>query len=293
MAKVKEAVEEKGTQETKDVAVATVGAVALPDYMKKYAGAGGEHADASKLEIPRIQLLQALSPQVESGEMKAGSFFHSVTEEELPPEMVMIPLLFRSQFILWNPRENGGGILARADDGKHWTPPDAEFSVKIDKKTTVTWKTKPTVQESGLANWGTYNPNDAQSQPAATEMYVFLVVFPERPDLGVAALSLQRSQISPARKLLTALKLTDYPFFGQKFVMKSVSDTNSNNQDFRNFKFVKAGLVSEQDFPTYASLYEKFAKTDFVVKDLEAAQDEGNSPSGQAPLKADGSNNEY
>lgn len=257
------------------VAKVESGSLALPDYMAKYRNAGGEGADTSKLEMPRITLLQALSKEVQEGGMKAGNFFHTIAEQELGEELKIVPILFRSQYILWNPRENGGGILARADDGKHWNPADAEFNVKIDKKgTQVTWKTAETVEESGLAQWGTFDPKDPKSQPAATEMYTFLVAMPDHPELGLAVLALSRSQVRVARKFLSSLKFSELPFFGQQFVMKSVSDTNKNNEKFLNFKFVRAGFVPENEFPRYAGLYEKFRDQSFAVQDLDKMQQE-------------------
>jgi len=275
-ASAKKADEKK--DDTKAVAVAETGgavANALPDYMKEFAGAGGENVDATKLEIPRITLLQALSKEVAENGLKAGQFYHTITEEELGEELEFVPILFRSQFILWNPRENGGGILARADDGKHWNPANAEFAVKIDKKgTTVNWKTAPTVKESGLDQWGTFDPSDPKSQPAATEMYSFLIAFPKRPDLGVAMLALQRSQVRVARKFLSALTFSQMPFFGQVFKMSSVQDTNKNNQTFNNFKFARAGQVDAEQFPVFAGYYKKFKDQTISVQDLEKMQDE-------------------
>lgn len=276
----------KKKEEKKDVAtIEQNGALAaVPEYMKKYAGAGGENVEASKLEIPRITLLQALSKPVAEGEMKQGEFYHTVLEESLGKEIEIVPLLFRSQYILWNPRENGGGILARADDGKHWSPAQGEFKVKIDKKgTQATWKLANTVAESGLANWGTYNPTDPNSYPAATELYTFLVVFPQRPDLGVAVLAMQRSQIKVARKWLTQLKLSELPFFGQKFILKSELTTNKQNDSFQNFKFARAGMVDEAQFKKFASLYDNFKDTVFQVKDLEEMQEEGGDGAEGAP----------
>lgn len=251
-------------------------AAALPDYMKGHAGKGGELADSSKLLIPRITLLQALSKEVQEGGLKQGEFYHTVTEESLGSEVRFVPILFRSQFILWNPRENGGGILARADDGIHWNPADQSFTVKIDKKgNTATWITAKTVKESGLDQWGSFDPSDPKSQPAATEMYTFLIAFPDYPSLGLAVLALQRSQIKVARKLLTSLKFSELPFYGQKFVMKSTTDTNKTNQTFNNFKFVRDGIAGEEEFKRYARYYEQFKDEQFDIKDLDAAQDEG------------------
>ena len=62
-------------------------------------------------------------------------------------------ILVDQRYILWRPRWEGGGILARADDGVHWSPANASFTVKPVKgvNKTAIWNTKRTVEESGLA----------------------------------------------------------------------------------------------------------------------------------------------
>jgi len=102
----------------------------LPAFMQEHARLGG--LDVGDLEMPRLKLLQASSPELtEFNNAKHGEFWHSLINESFGSTVRICPIYIDWRFILWRPREAGGGILARADDGKHWTPADTEFTVRL------------------------------------------------------------------------------------------------------------------------------------------------------------------
>jgi len=252
-------------------------AVIVPDFMKDQAGQGTEDLSSADVEIPRIKLLQAISPELtEYEDVKQAEFFHTVAEVSVGDELTIVPLYIWQSYMLWNPRESGGGILARADDGVHWNPPNGEHTVKINKGTkTVTWKLAPTVAASRLDQWGSYDPDNANSQPAATRMYNIVAYLPDHPDLSPVVITLQRSGIKPARRFLGKLKITRAPSYGQRFVMSSTQDTNSNGDKFWNYKLTGAGFVTDQDeFESYKALYEQFKESGARIRDIEGLADE-------------------
>lgn len=245
--------------------------------LKKYGGAWKD----VPTEHPRIILLQGQSTQVQKLGMRVGDFFHTVLEESLGNEIDIVPISMKKQFILWNPRHDGGGILARAEDGVHWEPANTSFCVKIfkDSDEKVIWRTANTVKESGLDLWGSSYSKDPTSQPAATEMYTFLCAFPENPELGLALISFQRTQIKTARKWLTAIKLARYgafsiPPFAQKYRMRSVEDMKKGH-DFKNIKLIKIGHILEDKelLEWYANLYERYGKTALSIGSLDQHQE--------------------
>lgn len=260
-----------------DLAVAE----AVPDFMKKYAGQGTEKLGVADMEVPRIKLLQGTSQEVEDFEnAKPGLFWHNMANIPLGKEVTIIPVYIDMRAILWRPRDDGGGILARADDNIHWSPPNATFKVNISKKGTppkyVSWTTKPTVAASGLLDWGSFNPEDAASQPAATKMYNMVVLLPDFPDAPPAVVTLQRAAIKPARKFMGKLKMARAPSYGMLFSMESLVDTNNGGEKFQQYNFVPKGfLADEVMFAQSQDLYEAFSKIGLKIADLEGAQDEG------------------
>lgn len=255
----------------------------VPDFMRSDAGQGMGNISSEDLEIPRLKLMQGTSPEVkEYDALKPGHLFHTGALENFPDGVSVVPLYVDKRYMLWRPLENGGGVLARADDGTNWTPANRTFEVQLDKKDgghKVVWKTADTVEASGLAEWGSSNPNDPDSQPAAVLMYCFVVMFPDHPEMMPAVLTFQRTSIKAGRKWLTALKNKRAPIFGQRFRLNVVEDRNESNQEFYNLSVSGEGFVSDRgDYEHYKELAEQFGKSGIQIKDLEGVEREARSP---------------
>lgn len=88
------------------------------------AGAGQEGMGREDFAIPRLSILQALSPQVKKkGEAyidgaEEGMIFDSVSQtlRDGDKGIRVVPITYRRTFIEWKTRENGGGFIA--DHGK-------------------------------------------------------------------------------------------------------------------------------------------------------------------------------
>ena len=253
-------------------------ATTMPKHMREYQGAGLEQISTSDLEVPRIKLLQALSPELqEHNDAKPSHFWHSVAEVDLGRSLRIVPVYVDQSFILWRPRKAGGGILARAADGIHWSPAEGEFETTLeDGKTKVKWKLAKTVAASGLAEWGSMDPSDPNSPPAATRMYNIVAVMPDQEGaLSPAVITLQRSAIAVARKFLGKLKISQAPSFGCYYQMEAVKDQNNQNQEFFNYKFTMAGFVEDEtEFAKYRETYDVFKKMGLRIKDIEGLQTE-------------------
>jgi hypothetical protein len=261
----------------------------LPAHMRSDVDMGKENIGQADMDMPRLKLMQGLSKELQLyDDLRPGHFFHTASEMIFDEAFRVVPIYFDRQYILWRPLEDGGGILARAADGQHWSPSSGEFTVKLDRKDggdQVTWKLKPTVQESGLANWGTMNPKNNNSPPAATLMYNFLLAFPDYPDLMPAVLTFQRSSIKIGRKFMTKLKTVRTPLFGSVFTLSSIDDHNSANQDYKNISMVGAGLVEDEAlYDMYKSLHLSLSKSGLNIRDVDSLQDDPEAaPAGDDP----------
>jgi hypothetical protein len=252
----------------------------LPAFLQ-HPGLGGR--GAGDLEMPRLKLLQAPSPELtEFNNAKQGEFWHSLINERLGSTVRICPIYIDWRFILWRPREAGGGILARADDGKHWMPADAEFAVKLKSGHEVKWRTARTVTASGLDKRGSYNPSDPNSPPAAARMYSIVCSFPDRQDLPPAVVILQRAAIKVATKLIGKLKVLRAPSFGVILEMTSFKDKNKSKDEdkspsgeFYNYSFEVFGPVENKAFyEENFTQYRFFMEQGLKVKDLEGAQED-------------------
>jgi hypothetical protein len=261
----------------------------LPDYIKKKEGAGSGmgNMDSSDCEVPRIKLIHPNSPEVTEGDVdvKPGDFFHNIMDLNLGQSIKVVPIVMSKSYILWKPRWDGGGILARANDGEHWVPANAEFTVrpydKLDK--TVKWVTKPTVKESGLDQWGSTDRENAQSAPAANKMINILVYLPDHPAISPCAISLQRSQLKAAGKLVSKLQMTSsqgVDLYALQFNMKSVEEKNKKGEQYLNYKFIGDGHPDKESYEACEKIFDTFAEG-FAVK----AEDFDENSAGEAEVE--------
>lgn len=257
----------------------------LPAHMRNDVDMGKENIQNSDMDIPRLKLMQGLSKELTLyDDLRPGNFFHTASETIFDEPVRVVPVFFDRQYILWRPLEDGGGILARAADGQHWSPSSGEFEVKLDKKdggAKVKWKLAPTVEASGLALWGTMDPGNNQSPPAATLMYNFVLAFPDNPDMMPAVLTFQRSSIRIGRKFMTKLKTVRTPIFGSVFTLSAFDDHNAAKQDYKNISLTGAGLVTDpEQYEMYKGLYLSLSKSGLNVRDIDSLQDEPDAKDG-------------
>lgn len=256
---------------------------AMPDFMKGQSGAGTEALSSSDVAIPRIKLMQAISPELEQFEdLSPGDFLHNLLEENLGNEIQLVPVYTDLRAILWRPRHEGGGILARSEDMKIWSPSNVSFTVKPIKGAdiTVEWNTSKTVAESRLLEWGTMNPKDPKSQPAGTLMYNVAMMLPARPDVGPVVVTMQRAGIRVARNFLGKVKLSRAPSYGQIYTMSSVQEQGPEGP-FWNYKFTAAGLVQDEtEYNVYRDMYEMFKEQGLKIRDEEGLQDDAMANAG-------------
>ena len=95
-------------------------ALVTANMYEEDAGGGFEEADRDSYAIPFLQILQALSPQLDKNDgayvegAEQGDLYNSVTAAKYGTVRV-VPCHFRRTFIEWVPRNAGGGFVAEHD----------------------------------------------------------------------------------------------------------------------------------------------------------------------------------
>lgn len=83
------------------------------DY-EAYAGAGFENQTSDDYAIPFLQILQALSPQIQENEaLRQGMIINTVTGEvfEAKNGIAFVPATTNHCYVEWKPRDAGGGFV--------------------------------------------------------------------------------------------------------------------------------------------------------------------------------------
>lgn len=259
---------------------------ALPAFLQgrdKQAKIG--NVDQTDLIIPRVKLMQKISPELDQFEAaKAGRFWHTVMSVDMGPELSFVPIVVRKTFVLWAPRTDDRGILARASDGLHWDIPDLTFTVKPKKSPhDVTYKLGKTVHDRidgnpALSEFGSSVPGDGNSQPAAALTYEILAYFPDFPELSPAIILNTRSQVKPARDLLTKIEGRPVDHYYGK-ILAGVVQQKGAEGDFYNFRYQLDGYVDEGTAQITEGLFKKFETLAYRASD-ESEEGDANSAGG-------------
>lgn len=284
-------------EETK--AVAVVGGAQLPSFLQGYQGPlGNEGIESNDISIPRLKIAQAITQEVKDGELKEGALFLNVTGSSVwNPGDAPLPAIIVAQakeFILWRPRKDGGGILARAKAVKdkgvtryRWDKPNSKFNVKVDGKTSVTWETKEYIDQDGLDQWGSEIPGNKDSGIAATAHHNYVVVLPTLGNM-IVAVSMSKSQVRKAKDLNAVLKMVrpDVPISAKVFTLASVDDKNQNGEEYKNWAVKPESedklVVSDESLFKFADGVKKgFEQTGFTV-DQSDSSGEADEDSGKA-----------
>jgi len=98
--------------------------VAIASAFEEDAGGGLENMTADDFTIPRLKILQALSPEVNKRDGKyiegaaSGDITNTVTKELYTQEnpCFVLPVAYKRLFLEWGPRESGGGLVKQHMD---------------------------------------------------------------------------------------------------------------------------------------------------------------------------------
>lgn len=248
----------------------------LPAHLAQYQKARIGNIDVTDFVIPRVKLMQAISPELtEFNAARPGMFWHTIASQNLTDKLLGIPIVIRKTYILWAPRNDDRGILARAMDGVHWDQPGAEFTVKPKgSPKQVTYRLADTVAESGLDQFGSSIPEDPNSVPAASLTYNMLWYFTEFPNLSPSVIINTRSSIKPMQTLLSKIDAKPTAHYTQLYEIGVVQQKGAEGPYF-NYTYAGAGYADAETCEITKALFERFGKAGWVAsdEDVDTAED--------------------
>lgn len=96
---------------------------AVPEYIRQGDARGNENVTVDDLVIPRLEIIQGLSPAVKRGDpgfikgAAPGMFINSVTRELYGEEVAVIPVHYSMQYLVWRDRKLASDLKISADGG--------------------------------------------------------------------------------------------------------------------------------------------------------------------------------
>lgn len=249
------------------------------------------NVDSTDLIIPRVKLLQAISPELDAfNDAKKGGFWHTIANEMIGDGSIRaIPIFVRKSFVLWSPRGDDRGILARSNDGKTWDKPaGTEFTVKPKGSPhPVTYKLGEFVNERvndlpALSEFGSSIPGDPNSPPAAALTYQIIWYFCDYPHLSPAIIINTRSSVKPAKDLLSKIEMRPVDHYYGAYSIGVTKETGDEG-DFYNYSYKMDGYATEEEGVRTKQMFEHFKASDWRANDEGAEDaDKGNGGGGRS-----------
>lgn len=87
----------------------------VPEYIEPSANRGSEDVGQEDLVIPRLEVIQALSPAVKDGDpgyipdARPGMLMNSVSKQLYGKEVMVVPVVFMKQWLVWRQRKDKDG----------------------------------------------------------------------------------------------------------------------------------------------------------------------------------------
>lgn len=267
---------------------------ARPTFMRGQGLGQTAELKSNRLELPRLMLLQGMSPLVQEGKAKQGNFWHTILEQEIEPPLTVAVICIRYRFVLMEPKtEKNKGlnrkVFARANDGINWDKPNQSFEVELDGGRKVVWRTGKNIIQDKLDQWGTSDPETAKRDPnkvippAAQEYQNIYCKSPFRPELGVFVISLTRTFTKAGRKLNSALHLegSNDDYFSKYVDVGTYLENASqgSSQRLYNWKFRRHPeyIENEEEYNSYLELFKHFKDLDVDIKG-EGDEDDDTPP---------------
>lgn len=210
----------KKIEESKEVAVVETKEQALAKLNTAEAEAMYGKMEREDLVIPRLTVLQGLSPEVQDGLGKPGSLFVTSINRELGKEVEIIPLMRNRSRIRWSPRSEGKGIKCRSTD-----------AVTGVGEPGGTCKTCPQAQWTG---------NNAPSCDLFENVFV---VLRQDADWFPLSFSGSRTKMKPFQALNTLLlmeQMKGRPIFGKSYTIRVIDDKNGKGDRYFNYRISAA-----------------------------------------------------
>ena len=214
-------------------------------------GRGFENIDRKDILLPRVKLLQPLSPEVtgDAG-MKAGTILVNLTNKNLGTEIIITPILhFRSR-IKWLNKDDGGGIECSSPDAKK--PLGEIFSTECG-----TCEAK---------DWNNDAKKEKDQQPSCTLYENFLVLVGDARE--PVLIPMERTKLKVARKFYSMGALKGGDMWDWQYKISVTKEKNEADQTYYNYVVTDLTKATPDDRKKYCESIWKSLST----KTLQAAE---------------------
>lgn len=200
---------------------------------------GQEGVGLEDLTIPRLSLIQDLSPQRKKNDpeyiqgAEEGMLFNTVTRELYGERVNFVPCYYRKEFVIWKSQSSGGGFHGAfpTESAAKAEFREQEFGGVVDKKGDPIYEINDTGQQFGL-------------------------IVSKDGDMEDIVISMSKTKRKVDRQLNTLIKMAGGDRFSRMYEVAGVGDTNQAGQAYFNYGVSLIGFVNQDIFERAVHLYD-------------------------------------
>lgn len=230
----------------------------VPDYMRQGEGRGSEAVEAQDLIIPRLEVVQALSPALDKGHAayiegaELGDIYNSVTREVYGAKVCVVPVLFKKEYLVWRDRKLGGGFR-----GALPTLEQAEERIQEQDK-----------------------PEEYEALETAQQ---FVLVIREEGYTEQAVVSMSRTKMKVSRNWNSLIRLKGGDRFSRFYWLGTVDEVNANNQKYKNFAVIPGSFAPEVAYKEAEAIYTGLTSGTLKARVDDKYDDQDSDPNAGEP----------
>ena len=204
----------------------------IPDFLKQ-GNRGAENVGTDDMIIPRIELIQALSPVRKKSDpayiegAEEGMLYNNVTRTLYGTEVTVVPVYYTKQFLVWKDRKAGGG----GSNGFR-----GAFATKELADRAIAELAEEALEVSDTAQ--------------------HFVLVRNGDDWQEAVISMAKSKIKVSKRWNSLMRLTNTDSFSRAYKLSAVTETNARNESYFNFNVAALGFVNKDLYERAEKLYE-------------------------------------
>ena len=204
----------------------------IPDFLKQ-GNRGAENVGTDDMIIPRIELIQALSPVRKKSDpayiegAEEGMLYNNVTRTLYGTEVTVVPVYYTKQFLVWKDRKAGGG----GSNGFR-----GAFASKELADRAIAELAEEALEVSDTAQ--------------------HFVLVRNGDDWQEAVISMAKSKVKVSKRWNSLMRLSNTDSFSRAYKLSATTETNARNESYFNFNVAALGFVNKELYERAEKLYE-------------------------------------
>lgn len=205
----------------------------VPDHLRhEGAPRGSENVGAEDLLIPRLVVLQAISPEVTQGDplyikgAAAGMLMNSASKRLYGMRVLVVPVHYDKLYLVWKDRKQGGGFFGAYPD-------QMAAQERADK-------------EGG---------KDKGVEVLDTPTHLCLLIDPETYRVDEVMVSMPRTKAKISRQWNSMVRMTGADRFARVYVIGTAPSKNAKGSYF-NFTVAQSGFPAKPLYEAAKKLWE-------------------------------------